>query len=240
MMKCRLIAVSLFVGLMSAHAARSDDAILSLATQSGTPVVDDDFTRDEIAPWQAKIPTFLIRDDVLVGRQTRDDHGAVGAIPVDYENAVIAFRFRLEGTKTFNVVSDDKLYKGSHAGHIWRVAVAPTQIRLGDDKEGIMRNDIFEMRRDPARKAAADKLIEDRGAVFKRKIDQHRWYTMLIAVRGNELTVELDGEEVGRLTSPGIAHQTKRSVHFTVTGGDALFDDVQVWRLPTATTETVP
>lgn len=134
------------------------------------------------------------------------------------------------GSPTFNVVFDDKGHRGSHAGHICRVAVAGKQIRLGDDKEGIMRNDIFAMRRDPALKAKADALLEGRSSTAKVEVAQERWYQLDIEIVADEMRVSLDGEAIGHLKSPGLAHPTKESVHFTVNGTGAHFDDVRIWK----------
>ncbi len=179
--------------------------------------------------WLALIPGFSIEDGVLKAWQAKDDHGAVGRTYLPMKDVIVEFRFRLEGTKTFNVVFDDQQYKGSHAGHIARVAFAPTQIRLGDDKEGIMKNSIFEMRRDPETRAEADKLLEGRGSIVKMPIEQERWYAVRIELIGDEMRLSLDDEPVGYLKSPGLAHETKTSFHFTVNGDHALFDDVKIW-----------
>jgi hypothetical protein len=197
----------------------------------GVLLAADDFDRSDIAPWVSVIPTFEIEQGVLVGRQTRDDHGAVGRLHQQFGDVAVALKFKLEGSSTFNVVFDDKGFRGSHAGHIARVAIAPTQVRLGDDKDGAMRNDIYELRRDPARKAEGDKLLAGRGLIVKHTTDQNRWYDLVIAIRGDRMQVWLDGAEIGRLQSPGLAHPTKSSLHFTVNGTRALFDDVRVWRL---------
>ncbi len=198
--------------------------------EKGELMFSDDFERTELGDWKVIIPGFKVADGVLVATQDRDDHGSVGRVYVPMKDVIVSFRFKLAGSPTFNVVFDDKNHKGSHAGHICRVAVAAKQIRLGDDKEGVMRNDIFEMRRDPARKAAADKLIVGRGAAVKADIEQERWYAMTIEVVGDEMRVSLDGEAIGYLQSPGLAHPTKESVHFTVNGNAAHFDDVKIWQ----------
>lgn len=179
--------------------------------------------------WLALIPGFKIEDGVLKAWQAKDDHGAVGRTYLPMKDVIVEFRFRLEGTRTFNVVFDDQQYKGSHAGHIARVAFAPTQIRLGDDKEGIMKNEIFKMRRDPDKKADAEKLLEGRGSIVTMPIEQERWYSVRIELIGDEMRLSLDGKPVGYLRSPGLAHETKTSFHFTVTGNRALFDDVRIW-----------
>ena len=203
------------------------------ALAAGELLFSDDFERAALGgTWRVTIPAFTIEQGALKGWQARSDHGAVGGFKLTRSDGVLEFRFKLAGSKGFNAVWDDKGYKGSHAGHICRVVVAPTQIRLGDDREGIMRNDIFELRRDPKRKAEADKLLVGRGANFRAEIEQGRWYQLRIEIAGDEMAVSLDGQPVGRLKSPGIGHPTKTDFHFTVSGSGALFDDVRLWAIP--------
>lgn len=198
--------------------------------QKGEVLFSDDFERTGLGDWKVIIPGFKVADGVLVGTQDRADHGSVGRVYVPMKDVIVSFRFKLAGSPTFNLVFDDKNYKGSHAGHICRVAVAAKQIRLGDDKEGVMRNDLFEMRRNPETKEAAEKLLIGRGAVVKMNVEQDRWYTMVVEIVGDEMRVSLDGEAIGYLKSPGLAHPTKESIHFTVTGNETHFDDVTIWQ----------
>jgi hypothetical protein len=48
-------------------------------------------------------------------------------------------------------------------------------------------------------------------------------------VSGDELSVTIDGQFVGRLKSPGIAHPTKRTLRLAVPR-NAVVDDVKIWR----------
>lgn len=199
--------------------------------QKGEPILADDFERADLGDWKSLIPTFTVEGGALKGVQTRADHGAVGRVYRPMKDVVVEFRFQLVGSTGFNAVFDDQKFKGSHAGHICRVAFAPTQIRLGDDKEGVMRNDIYEMRKDPAHKKEADKLLEGRGSSTKiAKLEQQKWYQVVIELKGDEMRVSLDGKPVGFLKSSGIAHETKSSFHFTVNGQGVLFDDVRIWQ----------
>jgi hypothetical protein len=109
------------------------------------------------------------------------------------------------------------------------VAFAPKQIRIGDDKEGVMRNDIFEMRKDATKKAEADKLLVGRGSALNRVVEPKQWHTVVIELKGDQLRMTMDGEPAGELKSPGIAHETKTSLHFTVNDPGVLFDDVRIW-----------
>jgi len=195
----------------------------------GKLLLSDDFQRVDLGEWKSLIPTFTVQGGVLKGVQTRDDHGAVGRVYRPMKDVVVEFRFQLDGSTGFNAVFDDQKFKGSHAGHICRVAFVPKQVRLGDDKEGAMRNDIFEMKKNPARKAEADKLLQGRGSSAPINIEQKKWYQVAIEIAGDQMRVCLDGKPVGYLKSPGIAHETKSSFHFTVSGKGVLFDDVRIW-----------
>jgi hypothetical protein len=44
------------------------------------------------------------------------------------------------------------------------------------------------------------------------------------------MRVVIDGRPAGYLQSPGIAHETKGSFHFTVNGPGVQFDDLKIWR----------
>lgn len=196
----------------------------------GELLFSDDFEKAEsIENWISVIPTFTVKNGVLVGSQTRDDHGAVGRVPIPFKDCIIEFKFRFEGSIAINAVIDDKNFKGSHAGHICRVALTPNQIRLGDDKEGIMRNDIFAMRRAPKRKSEANKLLEGRGLMVRQTLEQNKWYHLRIELVDDTMRVSLDNKAIGLLKSPGLAHKTKTSFHFTVRGKDAHFDNVKIW-----------
>ena len=198
--------------------------------QKGAPLFSDDFQRTDLGEWKSLIPTFSVHDGVLKGEQTREDHGAVGRVHRPMKDVLVEFRFQLDGSTGFNAVFDDQKFKGSHAGHICRVAFAPTVIRIGDDKEGVMRNDIFEMRKDPARKAEADKLLVGRGSSAPAKYEQGKWYHVVIEIVGDQMRVSLDGKAHAFLKSPGIAHETKSSFHFTGNGPGVLFDEVRIWQ----------
>lgn len=196
----------------------------------GPMLFSDSFERSDLGDWKVIIPGFRVSDGVLVGTQDKPEHGSVGRIYVPMKDVIVSFRFKLAGSPRFNVVFDDKNHKGSHAGHICRVAVAEKQIRLGDDKEGIMRNDIFAMKRDPSTKAAADKLLEGRGANVKVNLESNRWYEMEVQIVGDEMRMSLDNKAIGYLKSSGLAHPTKESLHFTVNGKETHIDDVKIWQ----------
>ncbi|MBI3881192.1 MAG: hypothetical protein HY301_14155 [Verrucomicrobia bacterium] len=165
----------------------------------------------------------------MKGGHPLGQHGAVAGVEVPFKDAVIEFRFRFEGAASINAVCDDRAFTNSHAGHICRATIMPKLIRLGDDREGGMRNDILEMRRDPNRKAEGEKLMEGRTKTFPMKIETNQWHRLTMDIVGDEMRASLDGKFVGQLKSPGIGHPTKSRFHFTISGKEALLDDVKIW-----------
>ena len=221
--------IHILLALLALTSLRAADAPEQPPAKKGALIFSDDFERTGLDAWKQVCQTFTVADGVMKGSQTRDDHGAVGSIHVPFSDAVIEFKFRFDGATSISAVCDDKAWKGTHAGHICRATITPKLIRLGDDKEGGMRNDIFEMRKDPKRKAEGDKLMEGRTKTFPMPITTGAWHKLVMEITGDEMRVSLDDKFVGSLKSPGFAHPTKSDFHFTVNGRDALFDDVRVW-----------
>lgn len=206
------------------------DAPQQPTVKKGELLFSDDFERSDLGEWKPLIPAFSVQNGVLKGLQSRDDHGAVGRLYRQMKDVVVEFKFKLDGSTGFNAVFDDQKFKGSHAGHICRVAFTPKQIRLGDDKEGAMRNDIDQMRKDPSKKEEVAKLLVGRSTVVKTTLDPKAWHNVAIEILGDMMRLTVDGKEIGSLKSPGIAHETKSSFHFTVNGPGVLFDDVRIWK----------
>ncbi|MGC3970981.1 MAG: hypothetical protein QM775_27705 [Pirellulales bacterium] len=194
-------------------------------------VVADDFAAAKLGPaWRITHQTFVIVDGVLKGSQTKPTHGAVAQVNVGAANVGVEFKFQFQTATSINAVLDDDDYKEGHGGHICRVALRPNQIFLGDDKERL-RQTIEVMRKDPAKKAEADALVAGRSLSIPTTLKPDQWYRLRMQVVGDELSVSLDDRPLGTLKSSGIAHPMKTTFHFTVSGGDALFDDVRVWKI---------
>lgn len=223
-------SICLLIGAALIHASAVAQVSAPPLVAKGKPLFSDDFARRELGPaWEGSMRSFAIVDGALKGGHPPGVHGAIAAIKTDLKDGLIEFKFRFEGAASINAVIDDQAWAGSHAGHICRVTITPKVIRLGDDKEGGMRKDIFEMRQNPARKAEGDKLVAGRTATFPAKLEPQKWYQLTIEIAGDKMRVSLDGQPIGDLQSPGIAHPTKTRFHFTVSGQDALLDDVRIF-----------
>ncbi len=221
-----ILITQMVIAAFASSAAESEQ----VGAKRGELLFSDDFNRAEVGPrWETSQRSFAIVDGAIKGGHPLGQHGAIAGVEVPFKDAVIEFKFRFEGAASISAVCDDRAYTNSQAGHICRATITPKVIRLGDDREGGMRNDIMEMRKDPKRKGEGDKLLVGRTAAFPTSIEGNQWHHLLMEIVGDEMRVHLDEKFVGRLKSPGIAHPTKSRFHFTINGKDAAIDDVKIW-----------
>lgn len=202
----------------------------------------DDFEREELGKaWGPVVPTFSLENHALKGVQTRTNapavdgkpavvgHAAVIGSEVPTKDSVVEFKFRFEGASTIYAEFDDRKYTGSHYGHICRVILSLKEVKMGDDKDGAMRNDIYEMSKDPTKKEERAKLLVGKTATFPVKLEAHKWYTLVWETVGDTMRATIDGKPVAFFKSPGIAHPTKSKIELGVSGHDGYFDDIRIW-----------
>ncbi len=219
----------LFLSTIFSVAALGADVPAQPLAKKGALIFSDDFERTELGDkWRVTTPTLTIADGVLRGSQTKAEHGAVGRVDVGQKDLVLEFKFRFEGAANINAVCNDRNYKLSHGSHLCRVSLSPKGILLGDDKTR-WDHTIEEMRKDPSRQAEVAKLTAGTTVNAPMKLEPRRWYRVTLEVVGDEMRASLDDQPVAYLKSPGIAHPAKTDFHFTISGKDALFDDVRVW-----------
>ena len=203
----------------------------------------DDFERatpDKV--WHKVVPTFAVEKGVLKGTQTRDKtipamdgkpgvtaHAAVHGLEIPTKDSVVEVQIRFDGATMIDVEFDDRKFTGCHYGHICRAQVRLNGVTLIDERDGNMRNDIYAMKKDPAKKAEVAKLLVGRSATFPAKLETGQWYTLVVETVGDEMRVTLDGKPAGYLKSSGIAHPTKSKIEFGVAGKDGSFDNLKVW-----------
>ncbi len=203
----------------------------------------DDFENAAIAPaWHKVVPTFVMEQGVLKGTQTREQtipatdgkpaitaHAAVYGLEVPTTNSVVETRICFRGATMIDVEFDDRKYTGAHYGHICRAQVRLNGVTIIDERDGNMRNDIYEIKKDPARKADVAKLLVGRSVTYPAQLEVDKWYTLVVETVGEEMRVTIDGKPAAYLKSSGIAHATKSKIELGVAGKDGLFDDIKVW-----------
>jgi hypothetical protein len=203
----------------------------------------DDFESAEPAKvWHRVVPTFVVEGGMLKGTQTRDRnvpaaagkpaitaHAAVHGLEIPTRDSVVEARIRFDGATMIDVEFDDRKYTGAHYGHLCRAQVRLGGVTLIDERDGGMRNDIYEMKKDASRKTEVAKLLTGRSVTYPIKLEAGRWYTLVVETAGDAMRVTLDGKPAGYLRSSGIAHATKSKIELGVGGKDGYFDDIKVW-----------
>ena len=192
--------------------------------------------------WHKVVPTFVFEKGVIKGTQTRDKdvpatdtkpiikaHAAVHGLEIPTKDSVVEVKIRFEGASMIDVEFDDRKFIGAHYGHICRAQVRLTGVTLIDEKDGGMRSDIYEMKKDPSKKAEVAKMVAGRSVTYPAKLEAGKWYTLVLETVGDEMRVTLDGQPAGYLKSSGLAHASKSKIEIGVAGKDGLFDDIKVW-----------
>lgn len=231
--------------LLSLHAQAADLAAVPkepLAQKQELLFADDFEGSSRPAVWHRVVPTFAFENGALKGTQTRDvnvpavngkpeikAHAAVHGLEIPTKDSIVEVKIRFDGATMIDVEFDDRQYKGAHYGHICRVQVRLTGVTLIDERDGGMRSDIYEMKKDPANKAAVAKLLVGRSVTYPAKLESGRWYTLVVETVGDEMRATIDGQPAGYLKSSGIAHATKSKIELGVAGKDGWFDDIKVW-----------
>ena len=241
-MKPRLLLAPVLLIATTAFAADLPAVPAEPIAKQKELLFSDDFERAELGPkWGPVVPTYTLENGAMKGTQTRVNapaadgkpavvgHAAVIGTDTPTKDSIIEFRFRFVGATALSAEFDDRKYTGSHYGHICRVVITQKDVTLRDERDGSMRNDIYEMGNDPAKRAERNKLLEGRSATFPVQVEADKWHSLILETVGDTMRATLDGKPVAFLKSSGIAHETKSKVEFGCAGKDGFFDDVKIW-----------
>lgn len=197
-------------------------------------IFTDDFEAGSFGPrWGHYKSNSVVKDGVLVGITGEgSDHAAVDNIKFEGEQDLevsVKFKFVSEKAQRWDIWFDDKDFKGAHAGHVCQVSVSPTNVQVIDAKEGSFRNDIYAKKKLPDGLTAEDKkYLQTKVVRWPVKVALNEWHTLVARTQGEEVTVSLNGEQVGSFKSNGIAHATKSLVSLTTNLVDVQYDDFSV------------
>jgi hypothetical protein len=192
--------------------------------------------------WHKVVPTFTVENGTLKGTQTRDKnipaaegkqavtpHAAVHGLEIPTRDSVVEVKIRFEGASMIDVEFDDRKYTGAHYGHLCRAQVRLNGVTIVDERDGSMRNDIYEMSKDPTKKAERARLLAGRQVTFPAKLETGKWYTLVVETVNDTMRVTIDGKPAAFMKSSGIGHATKSKIELGVGGKDGFFDDIKVW-----------
>jgi len=149
----------------------------------------------------------------------------------EFTDGAVSLRFMLEDAKdSLGLDFADLDCKEVHAGHLFVAKITTKQVMLLDLKTGNMRSDIHEARQ------AKQKLTDDQKKALEGKqkslplvTEISKWHDLVVKIAGDELSISIDGKDIGSLKSPGIAHPTKKMLRLSVPR-NAVVDDVKIWK----------
>lgn len=158
------------------------------------------------------------------------NHAVSVTHPAEFTDGAVEMKFKLEGEKD-NLGLDfaDLQYKPVHAGHLFVARVNPKQVMIQDMKTGSMDLKIREARESKTLTEEQKKMLATKTATFPHKTKVGEWHDLLVEVKGDTVSVSIDGKEVGSFSSEGFAHPTKRLLRLSVPHNVAV-DDVKIWK----------
>lgn len=158
------------------------------------------------------------------------DHAAVmfHAIEPAARDWTIEIRFRMKPGQDFAVDLNDPECKEVHSGHLANVAVRRGGITLKDSKTGVMKKSIRERRQRGDVDQELKDLLATKQVTIPFKPQPDRWQVLRITTRNDLMKVSIDGESIGQLKSPGIAHPGKRKLSITAKKSPEI-DQIKVW-----------
>lgn len=195
----------------------------------------DDFSAEGFGKaWGHYKSSSVVKNGVLVGiTAPTSDHSAVDNIKFEGEKDLqvkVKFRFVSEKAKSFNVWFDDKVYKGSHAGHICQATISPTGVNLADAKTGgfNLEGGFYDRKKANQLTDEEKKMLASKQTRAQTKITLGEWHTLVVTTSGDTITVSIDGKKVGNFSSAGIAHDTKSLVSLTTNAVDVEYDNFSI------------
>ncbi|MBI3881703.1 MAG: hypothetical protein HY301_16765 [Verrucomicrobia bacterium] len=202
--------------------------------EKGALIFADDFSTNRFGGvWMERIKSAGVENGVMFGRQTTTEHGSVASakLALPDGNLICECRVQFERNVTVAFSFDDMSHKGSVAGHIARVTLEPQLVKLHDDKEGAMNRKLTALKKtdDAAAKAGAEEEIKRHTLPVPMKLETSKWHAFGVEIVGDQMRVTLDGAPVGFLKSAGLAHVPKPDLKISVSGKQALFDDLRIW-----------
>lgn len=227
--------LGLALGLFLSPARSQSDGIQAHAlAEKDTLVFSDDFSASRFGSvWTERVVSAGVEDGVMFGRQTTTEHGSVASAKLELPdgNLICECRVQFERNVTVAFSFDDMKHPDSIAGHIARVTLEPQLVKLHDDKEGAMNRKLTALRKseDAVAKAGAEAEIKRHTLLVPMKLETQRWHTFGVEIVNDEMRVTLDGKPVGFLKSTGLSHGKKPDLKISVSGKQALLDDLRVW-----------
>ncbi|WP_235908387.1 family 16 glycoside hydrolase [Roseiconus nitratireducens] len=171
----------------------------------------------------------LVDGALKITRHPVADHGVSVVHDLEFKDATISLRFRIGEGDQLGINIADMKEKSVHAGHLCVAKIRLNKLTLMDLKTGRMNLETRD--RSKAGKLTAEdrKRIAAKQKEFPLQLSADTWHDLQVDLKGETMTVQIDGSTVGQFLSPGIGHPTKSRLRLAVEK-QAWVDDVTVDR----------
>ncbi|YCM42073.1 family 16 glycoside hydrolase [Verrucomicrobiaceae bacterium 227] len=159
------------------------------------------------------------------------DHAVSVVHPAEFQDGRVTVKFMLPKKEdSLGLNFADLQFKEVHAGHLCMVKINTNSVQINDLKTGVMANAIRKARQEKTITPAQQKMLKTKTKHLPNKLEPGKWHDLVVTIKGDTLSVTIDGKDIGAFSSPGIAHPTKRALRVAVPK-KAVIDDLKVYSL---------
>jgi len=226
-------------------------AILSITLLQGeekaTLIFEDDFERNESQEkteeigkgWDSNSKIRAkgnkqvdLKDGAMhIAIHPEADHAVSVTHEAKFKNGRVDLRFKLENKDdSLGLNFADLDLKEVHAGHLCVTRIGTSSVFISDLKTGVMNLRIRKLRLAKDLSPTLIKKLKTKTDKFSHKLETGKWHTLSVRIYGHVMSVAINGKEVGKLSSVGIGHPTKKTLRLSVKK-KAIVDDVKIYSL---------
>ncbi len=159
------------------------------------------------------------------------DHAVSVTHPAEFQDGSVEIKFMLEDEKdSLGLNFADLEYKKVHAGHLCKATIGTKFVEIADLKTGVMDLKTRELRQANQVSPELQALLKTKSTRVPHKMQTGKWYTAVVEIDGDTLAVSIDGGEVAKFSSEGIAHPTKRMLRLSIPQ-NVVVDDLRIYSL---------
>ncbi len=215
------------------------------ADEHGTLIFEDDFERSESQEekdepgngWGTNSKSRAggnkqvdLKDGAMyITMHPAADHAVSVTQEAEFTDGSVSMRFMLEdAADSLGLDFADLQFKEVHAGHLFKVTVGTRKMDIDDMKSGGMNMEFYEAKKAKTLTKEQQEFITSKKKAFPIEIEAGKWHELFVQIKGDTVSVTIDGEEIGSFASEGFAHPTKRMLRLSVPKS-AVVDDVKIY-----------
>lgn len=150
---------------------------------------------------------------------------------IDFKDGTVGLRFKLEDeSDSLNLNFADLGLKTVHAGHLFKIILGTSSVKIADQKTGEMNLALRNAKKEGTLTAEQKKFVLQKSKTIPHPISTDQWHQVYVTIEGNKISCTVDDQPVGNFQSEGFAHETKKLLRLLV-AKNAFIDDVKIWRL---------